>query len=100
MTDDALKNRLQVLNRKQIILCGIETHICICQTAEALINAGYEVSVLSDICSSRSEKEHIAGLELMKQNGAYIKTTEIVLFELLKSAKHPNFKEIQSLIKN
>lgn len=95
-----IRNKIKSFRVKQVILCGIETHICVSQTAEALIDSGYEVSVLSDLCSSRSEKEHIAGLELMKQNGAYIKTTEIALFELLKSAKHPEFKEIQSLIKN
>ena len=52
-----------------------------------------------DACGSRSEYEYNLGLENMKNNGAKVKTTEMVLFELLKTAKHPNFKEIQQLIK-
>lgn len=96
--DKNLLENLKKYKRNQIILCGIETHICVSQTAEALINEGFEVSVIKDLCSSRNESEHIAGLDLMKQNGAIIKTTEIVIFELLQSSKHPKFKEIQALI--
>jgi len=85
--------------KKQIILFGIETHICVSQTANALIEAGYEVYAVKDACGSRSEIEYNAGLERMKENGAKFVTTEITLFEWLRSAKHPNFKEVQSLIK-
>lgn len=99
LENEEVFNCIKNFNKKQIILIGIETHICVRQTAEALINAGYEVSVLEDCCGSRFEYEHIAGLDIMKQEGCFIKTTEIALFELLKSAKHPKFKEIQNLIK-
>ena len=92
-------NQIKQLGRKQIIIAGIETHICVRQTAEALLNKGFNVSIIKDCCGSRSETEHLSGLDLMKQEGCYIKTTEIALFELLKTAKHPNFKEIQTLIK-
>lgn len=85
--------------RKQIIIFGIETHICVSQTANGLIAKGYEVSVISDACGSRVETEHKAGLDRMKENGAHILTTEIAVFELLKSARHLHFKEIQNLIK-
>jgi len=85
--------------KKQIILFGIETHICVSQTANALIEAGYEVYVVKDACGSRSEDEYRAGLERMKDNGAKPVTCEITLFEWLRGAKHPNFKEVQSLIK-
>ncbi len=100
----ALENKellaaLKKENKKQIILFGIETHICVNQTAEALIKEGFEVCVVSDACGSRVEMEYAAGLTRMKDNGAFIITTEIALFEWLKSAKHPKFKEIQSLIK-
>ena len=97
--NEEIFNCIKNLNKQQIILVGIETHICVRQTAEALIKVGYDVSVLKDCCGSRFESEHIAGLALMKQEGCFIKTTEITLFELLKSARHPNFKEIQSFIK-
>ena len=90
---------IQSLNKKQIIIGGIETHICVLQTVADLISEGYEVYVLKDCCSSRKEMEHTTGIELMKQYGAKITCVEIALFELLKTSKHHNFKEIQSLIK-
>ena len=90
---------VKISGKKQIILLGIETHICVNQTAYALINAGYEVFVIKNACGSRSRDEYSAGLERMKDNGAKIVTAEIALFEWLKGAKHPNFKEVQALIK-
>lgn len=84
---------------KQIIICGIETHICVLQTVMALRNEGFEVHVVENASSSRSVNEHNTGLALMKQHGAYVTTVEIVLFELLKTSRHPKFKEIQALIK-
>ena len=90
---------IKFAGRKQIVLYGIETHICVSQTANALIGAGYEVNVISDACGSRVLFEHAAGLDRMKSNGANIITTEIALFEWLRGSKHPNFKEIQALIK-
>lgn len=83
----------------QIIVFGIETHICVHQTVAGLIDNGFEVTVISDACGSRFKEHCDAGLSCMKANGAQIKPTEMVLFELLKSAKHPKFKEIQNLIK-
>ena len=94
-----LKDNLKKSGKNQIVIFGIETHICVNQTVAALIDEGYEVHVISDACGSRTEMEYSAGLSRMKDNGAYIITTEIALFEWLKGAKHPKFKEIQSLIK-
>ena len=90
---------LRVARKKQVILFGIETHICVSQTAISLTELGYDVFVVSDASSSRQEVEHMAGLERMKEHGVHIITTEIALFEWLRSSKHPNFKEIQNLIK-
>ena len=92
---EALKNS----GKKQVVIFGIETHICVSQTTNALIEEGFEVSVIRDACGSRSELEYSAGLERMKDNGAHVLTTEIALFEWLKGAKHPKFKEVQMLIK-
>ena len=69
------------------------------QTVYNLLKLGFDVTVISDACGSRSESEHLSALECMKNTGAKTKTTEMTLFELLKSAKHPKFKEIQGLIK-
>ena len=85
--------------KKNIVIFGIETHICVYQTVCDLISKGHNVYVVCDCSSSRSELNHKTALELMKQMGAKITTLEIVLFEFLKSSKHPNFKEIQALIK-
>lgn len=83
---------------KNIIVFGIETHICVYQTVIDLLAKKYNVYVVKDCCMSRSKQNHKTSLELMKQTGAKITTLEIVLFELLGSSKHPNFKEIQAMI--
>lgn len=84
---------------KNIFIFGIETHICVYQTAIALLEKGFNVFVIKDACASRETDEFKAGINLMEKEGAKIVTTEMVIFELLKSAKHPNFKEVQALIK-
>ena len=99
LENPSIASAIDKLSRKQVVIFGIETHICVNQTASALLSKGYEVSVISDACGSRKECEHNAGLERMKENGAHILTTEIAIFEWLKGARHINFKEVQSLIK-
>ena len=84
---------------KNVFIFGIETHICVFQTALALLENGYNVFVVKDACASRETDEFKAGINLMEKEGAKIMTTEMVVFELLKSSKHPNFKEVQLLIK-
>lgn len=84
---------------KNVFIFGIETHICVYQTSLALLENGYNVFVVKDACASRETDEFKAGINLMEKEGAKILTTEMVIFELLKSSKHPNFKEVQFLIK-
>ena len=84
---------------KNIIICGIEAHICVLQTALDLKNAGYNVYFVTDASASRKIEDYNVGVEYMKQNNIYTITTEIALFMLLESSKHPNFKELQGLIK-
>ncbi len=90
---------LKTYARPQIILFGIEAHICVYQTAMDLLKEGYEVYLVKDACKSRKDFEFGTGIELMRQEGVKITCLEIVLFELLQSSKNPNFKEIQNLIK-
>ncbi len=92
---DLLKSK----NKKQIILFGIETHICVLQTAFDLLKEHYEVFVVQDASGSRTDENKLAALRRLIHSGVQIVTTEMVIFELLKSSKHPNFKEVQSLIK-
>ena len=86
-------------NAKNIFVFGIETHICVYQTAMDLIKRGYEVYLIKDACKSRKEYEYNTGIDLMRQNGVKISCVEIALFEFLESSKHTHFKEVQQLIK-
>lgn len=92
-------DKLAVLNRKQVALCGIETHVCVYQTAVDLVKRGYEVDVISDAVSSRTLENKNVGLERIAAGGGNISSTEMAIFELLKTAEHPNFREIAGLIK-
>ncbi len=99
MQQEEFKNALVQSGKKQIIIGGIETHICVHQTVSELIDAGYEVYVVKDACASRNKAEFKAGIEAMRQNGAKITCLEIVLFELLRTSRNPHFKPVQALIK-
>lgn len=99
MQESGFVDLLNHYNREQVIVCGIEAHVCVYQTVADLLDYDYEVEVIQDMCASRTEYEYNAGFEKMKELGAGVATLEIVLFELLKTSKHPNFKEIQALIK-
>lgn len=90
---------LKSFGKKQIVICGIETHVCVHQTVADLLSEGYEVYVVKDACASRKKYEFKQGIERMQENGAKISCLEIVLFEWLRSAKNPHFKEVQALIK-
>lgn len=94
-----IKKHIELQSKKQIIICGIEAHICVLQTAIDLINEGYEVFVVKDACASRNKYEFKLAMERLRQAGAIITCVEMVIFELLGSAKHPKFKELQALIK-
>ena len=87
------------LKNRNVLIFGIETHICVLQSVIDLLKIGCNVFVVEDCSASRDENNHKTALELMKQYGAKIITLEIALFNFLKSSKHPNFKEIQQLIK-
>ncbi len=85
--------------RKKVLLIGIETHICIYQTAIDLLANGYEVSVIADAVSSRTESNKQIGLTMLRDAGATLLSTEAALFALLRTAEHPKFKEIARLVK-
>ncbi len=86
------------IKNENVILFGIETHICVYQTALDLINQGKNVHIVSDCSASRSEFNHKTALDALKQQGAIIESLEMILFQFLKSSKHPDFKEVQKLI--
>lgn len=99
LLEEGMPEKIASYGKKQIVLFGIETHICVHQTAAALLEAGYQVFIIKDACASRNKYEFKQGIEIMESNGAKISCVEITLFEWLKGAKNPKFKEIQALIK-
>ena len=84
---------------KQVMMCGLETHVCVSQTAHDLLERGFQVHVLSDCVTSRFEYNRLAGLAKMHRSGVIESSIEMALFELMRDAKHEKFKEIQALIK-
>jgi len=86
-------------NRNTVLLCGMETHICIMQTALGALRDGYLVHVASDAVSSRTELNWKIGLERMRAAGAVISSTEMMMYELLRSSGSPAFKELLPYLK-
>ena len=97
--DEKFNSKLNVLNRRQLLLCGIEAHVCIYQTAVDLLAKGMDVNVIADAVSSRTMENKQIALEKMKAEGLNVSSVEMVLFELLRTAEHPWFKQIAKLIK-
>ena len=91
--------RLEEIGAKTLILSGIETHICVAQTALDAIDRGYRVCVISDATSSRSLKDKEVGIERMRSEGITISSTEMLIYELLKDSSTDEFKQALRLIK-
>ena len=91
--------QLRGCGRKQLLLAGIETHICVYQTARDLLTQDYHVEIVADGVSSRTPENRRVGLERMARAGAEVTSVEMALFELLREAKGPQFKEIAGLVK-
>lgn len=85
--------------RQQIIITGIESHICVLQTAIQLQRHGYTVYIVEDAVCSRKKSNHKNAIKRLRQNGVIISNVESVLFEWLRDATHPQFKMLSKLIK-
>ncbi|MBC7681619.1 MAG: isochorismatase family protein [Ferruginibacter sp.] len=85
--------------RNTIVIAGLEAHICLLQTALDLLEDEFEVWVVTDACSSRTERNRDAAFDRLAGAGAELVTTEMVLFEWLRTAEHADFKAIQALVK-
>ena len=83
----------------RILICGIESHVCIWQTASDLLERKYKVFVASDAVASRKEADKDAAIDRMKGAGAQIVTVEMALFEMLKDAGDPKFRELLKIVK-
>lgn len=96
---DAIVSRLEKSGVEQVVLCGLETHVCVSQTAHDLMMHGFQVHLLTDCVCSRSESDKAAGLAKMQMSGVVPSSIEMALFELMRDATNANFREIQALIK-
>ncbi len=90
---------LERTGRRQVILVGVETHVCINQTAHDLLQNGYCVHVVKDAVSSRTAENWSVGIEKMSDSGCLITSTETAIFELVRDASRPEFKQILPLVK-
>jgi nicotinamidase-related amidase len=96
---DPLKQALDKAGRKQVVLTGLETHVCVMQTGMELLAAGYDLFLVTDAVSSRKGSDREAALQRLQRHGAELVTTEMVIFEWLRAAGTPEFKELQALVK-
>lgn len=92
-------NKLKNANVSQVLLCGLETHICVNQTAHDLLNENFQVHLLVDSVGSRDSSDKQTAISKMHMNGVIPSCVEMALFELMRDSKHEHFKEIQNLIK-
>ncbi|WP_434618776.1 hydrolase [Azospirillum sp. B2RO_4] len=97
--EPAFNAAVEALNRRQIVLCGTEAHVCVMQTALGLRQQGHAVYLVADAASSRTPANHAMALERMRAAGVTIVTTEMVLFEWMERAGTPVFKVVSALVK-
>ncbi len=97
--DTGFIEKLNALKATDVILCGIEAHVCIYQTAMDLLDRDLDVHLIADAVSSRTAANRQIAVRRLTAEGANLSSTEMILFELLKTAEHPEFRELCRLIK-
>ncbi len=97
--DEAFRRVLQHSGREHVILVGLETHVCIQQTAMDLVRMDYAVFVAADACGSRFSEDSDIALARMRQCGVEVSTTESLIFELIERCDHPRFRDVLELVK-
>jgi nicotinamidase-related amidase len=96
--EDFMK-RLRALGRNDILVVGMETHVCVYQTCVELLEFGYNVHLVTDAVSSRSEENRALGIRCIERAGASLTSTEMAIFEILRVAEGDTFKAISKIIK-
>ena len=99
LTPEVEKSLKEMAHVQQIILCGLETHVCVLQTAIDLTEQGYEVHVLVDGVVSRRQGDRQVALERMKQMGCWMSTSEMAMFQMIAEKEHPKFRDISNIAK-
>jgi len=100
LAEPAFAERLGALGRRQVVLAGMETHICVAQTALALLAEGYDVHVVADAACSRRTTDHEIALLRLRAAGAEVTVTESVIYEALGRAGTPAFREVLAHVKS
>ena len=98
-TEESFMEKLRGLNRNNVLVTGMETHVCVYQTANELIEYGYSVHLVADAVTSRTREDREIGIRCIEKAGAWLKSTEMVIFELLRIAQGEEFKAISKIIK-
>jgi nicotinamidase-related amidase len=96
--DEAFRLALAAAERRQVVLAGMEAHVCVLQTA-LLLHGDYQVFVVEDAVCSRNPDHHRNAMERLRQAGVTVTNTESVLFEWLRDAAHAQFKAVSALVK-
>lgn len=99
MADAGFRDRFQAIDRPQVVVAGLEAHVCVLQTVDDLIGDGRPVFVAADATASRTTESHRIALDRMAAAGATVVTTEMVVFEWLEKAGTPEFKDLSALVK-
>ena len=99
MRNEEFARQLREAGKRDIVVCGIEAHICVLQTVLELLDAGYNVYVAVDGMSSRAANDYLWAAERMETAGAIVTTYEAILYELLGDAKSEGFKEVSKIVK-
>jgi len=97
--NEAISEKLSSLSVDTFVVMGIETHICITQTCLDGLGRRYRMHVVEDACSSRTKPSHDCGIEKMRDSGCIVDSTEMVIYEMLNTSKHPKFKEVLQIVK-
>lgn len=97
--EPAFVSAIEKYEAKQIVICGVETHVCVNQTAHDLLGGGYQVHLLADCVASRFEHDKRAGMKKMVSSGVIPSSMEMALLEMMRDSRHERFKEIQAIIK-
>ena len=99
MKNESFVRRLNETGKRTVLLAGLETHICVEQTALQLLEEGYRVYLAADCCGSRKAPDREQALARLAQSGATLTTGEAALFELLDGSKSDGFKQISAIVK-
>lgn len=90
---------LEETTRRQVLICGVEAHVCVSQTAHDMLARGFSVHLAKDAVSSRTPENWITGVEKMRDSGCIITSTEMAIFELIQDASRVEFKKILPIVK-